>query len=41
MTTRQIFYPGDYYKVPVYSRIFIWPKDVTEAVGRLNLEPGA
>lgn len=41
MTTRQIVYPGDYYKIPVYSRIFIWPKDVTEAVGRLNLEPGA
>lgn len=40
MTTRAIFYPQDYHKVPPYARIFIWPKDVTEAVGRLNLEPG-
>lgn len=40
MTTREIFYPEDYHKVPAYNRIFIWAKDVTEAVGRLNLAPG-
>jgi endonuclease YncB( thermonuclease family) len=40
MTTREIFYPQDYIKVPVYNRIFLWAEDVTEAVGRLNLVPG-
>jgi endonuclease YncB( thermonuclease family) len=40
MTTREIHEPRDYYKVPPYNRIFIWPKDVTEAVGKLNLLPG-
>jgi endonuclease YncB( thermonuclease family) len=40
MTTREIFYPQDYFKVPAYNRIFIWADDVTEAVGRLNLAPG-
>lgn len=39
MTTREIHYPQDYFKVPPYNRIFIWPNDVTEAVGRLNLVP--
>jgi len=39
MTTREIFEPRDYYRVPAYNRIFIWPKDVTQAVGRLNLVP--
>lgn len=41
MTTREIFYPQDYIKVPPYNRIFIWPDDVSEAVSRLNLIPGA
>lgn len=39
MTTREIFYPEDYYTVPPYNRIFIWPKNVTEAVGKMNLLP--
>jgi len=40
MTTREIFEPQDYYKVLPYNRIFIWPEDVTEAVGKMNLVPG-
>ena len=40
MTTREIFEPQDYYKVLPYNRIFIWPEDVTEAVGKMNLAPG-
>ena len=39
MTTREIFYPQDYYKVAPYNRIFVWPDDVAEAVGRMNLVP--
>lgn len=39
MTTREIYYPQAYFKVKPYNRIFIWPEDVTEAVGRLNLSP--
>ena len=39
MTTREIFYPQDYYKVETYNRIFIWPADVAEAVSRMNLVP--
>jgi len=39
MTTREIFYPQSYYKVAPYNRIFIWPEDVAEAVGRMNLLP--
>ncbi|NIO38331.1 nuclease [Candidatus Bathyarchaeota archaeon] len=39
MTTREIFFPQDYYKVKPYNRIFIWPKDVPEAVGKMNLLP--
>jgi len=41
MTTREIFYPQDYFKVQPYNRIFIWAEDVTDAVGKLNLVPGA
>lgn len=40
MTSRELFFPQDYYKVLPYNRVFIWPKDVTEAVGRLNLRLG-
>ncbi|MDW8327752.1 MAG: thermonuclease family protein [Anaerolineales bacterium] len=40
LTTQQIYYPQDYYKVPAYNRLFIWPKDVNAAVSRLNLLPG-
>ncbi len=39
MTTREIFYPQEYYKVKPYNRIFIWPDDVPEAVGKMNLMP--
>jgi len=39
MLTKEIFYPQEYYKVPAYNRIFIWPWDVSEAVGMLNLVP--
>ncbi len=39
MTTKEIFFPQDYYKVKPYNRIFIWPKDVAEAVGKMNLIP--
>ena len=39
MTTREIHYPQAYFKVKPYNRIFIWPEDVTEAVGKLNLLP--
>lgn len=40
MTTREIFPPQCYYKVPPYNRLFIWPVDVNEAVACLNLIPG-
>ncbi len=39
MTTREIFYPQDYYRVEPYNRIFIWPDDVSKAVGGMNLSP--
>jgi len=39
MTSREIVYPQYYFKVQPYNRIFVWPEDVTEAVGRLNLVP--
>jgi len=39
MTTREIFPPQDYHKVKPYNRIFVWPKDVSNAVGRMNLLP--
>jgi endonuclease YncB( thermonuclease family) len=39
MTTREIHYPQAYFKVKPYNRIFVWPEDVTEAVGKMNLQP--
>ncbi len=39
MTTREIHEPENYYQVLPYNRIFIWPQDVTEAVGKMNLVP--
>ena len=39
MTTREVFFPQSYYKVAPYNRIFVWPEDVSEAVGRMNLLP--
>ena len=40
MTTRKIYNPQDYIKVEPFKRIFIWPDDVAEAVGAMNLLPG-
>jgi len=39
MTSREIFYPGDYYRVAPHNRIFIWSDDVGDAVAKLNLLP--
>jgi endonuclease YncB( thermonuclease family) len=39
MTTREIFEPAQYYRVAPYNRVFIWPRDVAEAVATLNLAP--
>lgn len=39
MTTKEIFYPQYYHKVELYNRIFIWPEDVNDAVGMMNLIP--
>jgi endonuclease YncB( thermonuclease family) len=39
MTTQQIYYPERYYQVAPYDRLFIWPKDVAQAVAYLNLLP--
>ncbi|MBN1428178.1 MAG: thermonuclease family protein [Anaerolineae bacterium] len=39
MTTKEIYYPEKYFQVAPYNRLFIWPKDVSEAVGKLNLAP--
>ena len=41
MTNRQIYFPQDYYKVQPYDRIFVWPKDVVDAVAKLNLVSAA
>jgi endonuclease YncB( thermonuclease family) len=40
LSNRQIYYPQDYYRIAPYNRLFIWPRDVNEAVGRLNLTAG-
>ena len=39
LTAREISMPEDYIKIAPYNRLFIWPKDVNDAVGRLNLIP--
>jgi len=39
MTSGEIFYPQEYYKVSPYNRIFVWPADVTDAVAKMNLKP--
>jgi hypothetical protein len=41
LTTRGIYYPENYFRVAPYNRLFVWPKDVTDAVAKLNLAPGA
>ena len=39
MTTREIFYPQNYYRVAPYNRIFVWAQDVGDAVAKMNLTP--
>jgi len=39
MTTREVFYPQNYFRVQPYNRIFVWPDDVAEAVAKMNLLP--
>jgi len=39
MATREIFYPGSYYRVSPYNRLFVWAEDVGDAVAKLNLLP--
>jgi endonuclease YncB( thermonuclease family) len=39
MTTREMFFPQDYYNVKPYNRIFVWADDAVEAVANLNLVP--
>lgn len=39
MTTKEIFYPGEYYRVLPCNRIFVWADDVGDAVAKLNLLP--
>jgi endonuclease YncB( thermonuclease family) len=39
MTTREVFFPQDYHKVQPYNRIFIYPKDIVQAVAKMNLLP--
>ena len=39
MTTQEIFYPQEYYRVAPYNRVFIWAEDVSDAVATLNLLP--
>jgi endonuclease YncB( thermonuclease family) len=39
ITTREIFFPQDYFRVKPYNRLFVWPRDVNDAVSKLNLVP--
>jgi endonuclease YncB( thermonuclease family) len=39
LSTREIHYPQAYFKVAPHNRLFLWPEDVSEAVGKLNLVP--
>lgn len=39
MTTREIFFPQNYYKVAPYNRIFVWADEVVEATAKMNLVP--
>jgi endonuclease YncB( thermonuclease family) len=40
LTNRAIYYPENYFRIAPYNRLFLWPKDVNDAVGKLNLAPG-
>jgi len=39
MTTREVFFPQDYFKVAPYNRVFVPPEKIAEAVGKMNLVP--
>jgi endonuclease YncB( thermonuclease family) len=39
MRTRVLHGPEDYFDIPPTYRLWLWPADVQEAVGRLNLVP--
>jgi len=39
LTTQEIYYPEQYFRVAPYNRLFVWPKDVSDAVAKLNLLP--
>ncbi|MDT0341357.1 nuclease [Streptomyces litchfieldiae] len=41
MRSRTLHGPEDYFRVPPIYRLFLWPQDVAEAVGLLNLTPSA
>lgn len=39
MRSRVLHGPEDYFGIPPHYRLWLWPRDVQEAVGRLNLVP--
>jgi endonuclease YncB( thermonuclease family) len=39
MITRKIYSPQQYHQVQPYNRIFVWPRDIVDAVARMNLRP--
>ncbi|MFI0737644.1 hypothetical protein ACH4PU_05920 [Streptomyces sp. NPDC021100] len=39
LRTRELFGPGDYFRVPPVYRLWGWPKGVNEVIGRLNPIP--
>lgn len=41
MRSRVLHGPEDYFEIPAPYRLWIWPQDVNQAVGRLNLTPSA
>ncbi|MFF3323825.1 nuclease [Streptomyces sp. NPDC002889] len=41
MRTRMLHGPEDWFRVDPVYRLWLWPRDVSEAVGRLNLKPSA
>lgn len=41
MTTSELFPPQQYYRVKPWNRVFVWPRDLGEAIARLNLVPPA
>jgi endonuclease YncB( thermonuclease family) len=41
MRTRVLHGPEDYFAIPPHYRLWLWQRDVQDAVGRLNLKPSA